>query len=229
MDFADERDHVRPRTIVALLSLSSAAFANAALAESPVIRTNARDQSLARRAVVQLSDFTPGSGWSGGPMSPNDSASSKCPFNPKQSDLVETGEAESSFKYKLPLLQIYSSATVYRTEEMARRSWQRAKPGLLGFLRCIVTTSLPSSAAGISVKPMSFPRLGSDGAAYRTTFDVPAGSTKLGMVIDVEIVVTGRTILSLIQFAPSVGAALVKSGEIRLASAMATRASPLTA
>jgi hypothetical protein len=220
---------MRRVVLAALLSLGSGAAASHALADNPQIRTTEHDQSLARHAVVQLSDFTPGSGWNGGPMSPSDSASSKCAFDPKQSDLVQTGEAASSFKYKLPLLAIYSSATVYRTEDMALASWQRARPGLLGFLRCVVHTSLPSSAAGITVQPMSFPQLGSSGGAYRTTFDIAAGTTKVGLVIDVDFVVTGRTILSLIQFAPAIGADVVKSGEIRLARAMAGRANALAA
>jgi len=220
---------VRRVALVTLFSLCTGALAAHALADNPQIRTNASDQSMASRSVVQLTDFTAGSGWSGGAMRPSESAVTKCAFDPKQSDLVQTGEAESSFAYKLPLLAIYSSATVYRTEHMARLSWERAKPGLLGFLRCIVKSALPSSAAAISVKPMSFPQLGSLGGAYRTTFDVAAGQSKVGMVIDVDIVVTGRTILSLIQFAPAVGADVVKAGEIRLAGAMASRANVLAA
>jgi hypothetical protein len=220
---------MRRAALAALLSLGSGALAAHALADNPQIRTSAHDQTLARHAVVQLSDFTAGSGWSGGPMSPSDSMSTKCSFDPRQSDLVQTGEAASSFKYKVPLLAVYSSATVYRTEDMARLSWQRAQPGLLGFLRCIVHASLPSTAAGISVQPMSFPRLGSFGGGYRTTFDIAAGTAKVGLVIDVDIVVTGRTILSLIQFAPAAVGDIVKSGEIRLAGAMAARANALAA
>jgi hypothetical protein len=220
---------MRRVAVVTLFSLLTGAFAAHALGDNPQIATNARDQSLATRSVVQLSDFTAGSGWSGGPSTSNDSDTSRCTFNPRQSDLVQTGEAESTFKYKVPLLAVWSSATVYRTEGMARLSWERARPGLLGFLRCIVKSALPSSAAAITVEPMSFPRLGTEVGADRTTFDVAAGQTKIGMLIDGDFVVSGRTILGLIQFAPSSGADSVKAGEIRLAGAMTARASALSA
>ena len=210
--------------LATVVCVAAAAVPAAALADNPQLKPNAADQAAAKRAVVQLSDFRAGSGWKGGPTKGSSSGSPKCSFDPKESDLVQTADALSSFTYKLPLLQIYSEATMYQTAHMAQLSWQRARPGLLGFLRCLIRTSLPSNAKVVSVTPMSFPRFGSFVSAYRTIFDVIAGSTKLPMIIDVEFFGTGRTIFSLMQFSPYDGADAVKAGETRLASAMSARA-----
>ena len=214
----------RRTTIITLACAFVGALSSAALADSPQLKPNALDQAAAKRAVVRISDFTPGSGWTGGPTKPNSSNSTKCNLDPKQSDLVQTAEADSSFKYKASLLEIYSSAIMYRTEKMAQLSWERAKPGILGFLRCLVQTSLPSNTNVVSVKPLGFPQVGSFTGAYRTIFNVTSGSTKVPMIIDVEIFGSGRTIFSLMQFAPYAAAGAVKAGETRLASAMAARA-----
>jgi len=199
------------------------ATATAALADAPKVRTNAADQELAKRAVVQLSDFRAGSGWSGGPKKPDDSSGSQCNFDPKQSDLVETGYAESSFKYKVPVLLISSGATVYENAEMAQRSWKRAKPGLFPFVRCLSQKGLAGGMKVVSVKPLGFPELGSGGAAYRTVFDIAGGSTSVRMVIDLEFFTRGRSLLFLMQFAPYADAAEARAAEARLVGAMSAR------
>jgi hypothetical protein len=213
----------RRATVIAIACGCVGALSSVALADNPQLKPSALDQATAKRAIVQLSDFTPGSGWTGGPTKPSSSSSTKCNLDPKQSDLVQTAEAESSFKYKVPLFQIYSSATMYQNENMAKLSWTRAKPGILGFLRCLMATSLPSSVNIVSVKPMSFPQVGSFRGAYRTIFDITSGSTKVPMIIDLAIFGSGRTLFSLIQFATYDSAAIFKAGEMRLASAMAAR------
>jgi hypothetical protein len=106
---------------------------------------------------------------------------------------------------------------------MAKLSWTRAQPGLLGFLRCLIASSLPSSASIVSVKPMSFPQVGSFRGSYRTIFDITSGSTKVPMIIDLTIFGSGRTLFSLIQFATYSDAAIFKAGEVRLANAMTAR------
>jgi len=204
--------------------LAAGAVRSVALADNPQLRPSAADQAIAKHAVVQLSDFTPGSGWTGGPTKSGTSPTTPCNLDPKQSDLVQTGEAESTFKYKVPLLQVYSSATMFRTSTMARLSWERARPGLLGFLRCMTTKALPSYARVVSVKPMGFPQVGSFGGAYRTVFDLTAGATTVRMVIDVEVFGAGRAVMFLMQFAPYQGAAEAKAGETRLATVMTARA-----
>ena len=214
----------RKALIGVICIFAAGAVRSVALADNPQLRPSAADQATAKHSVVQLSDFTAGSGWTGGPTKSGSSPTSPCNLDPKQSDLVQTAEAESAFKYKVPLLQVYSSATMFRTSTMARLSWERAQPGLLGFLRCMTTKALPSYAKVVSVKPMSFPQVGSYGGAYRTIFDLTAGATTVRMVIDVEVVGTGRTILFLMQFAPFQGAAAAKTGETRLAAAMTARA-----
>jgi hypothetical protein len=113
---------------------------------------------------------------------------------------------------------------MYRTEQMVQLSWERAKPGIPGFLRCLLTSSMPSNAKVVSVKPLGFPQVGTFTGAYRTIFEVTAAGTKVPMIIDIEFFGSGRTLFSLIQFAPYASADAVKAGETRLARSMTVRA-----
>jgi hypothetical protein len=197
----------------------------------PQSRPNVRDQATARHAVVQLSDFVAGSGWSGGPLKTGDdpAATAKCRLSSSESDLVETGDASSSFKYRVPIVAVVSNATLYRTEQMARLSWQRARPQLAGYLRCIVSGSLPADARFVSVKPLGLPRIGAFGGAYRITFDVSSGGTTVRMVTDVAVFGSGRALLMLMQLSPAVSAGAAMDAEVRLGSAMLGRVSGLVA
>ena len=116
-----ESEHVGRRTpVITLACALVGTLSSVALADNPQLKPNALDQAAAKKAVVQLSDFTSGSGWTRGSTNAGSSSSTKCNLDPKQSDLVQTAEAESSFKYKVPVLQVYSSATMYQTEQMVQ-------------------------------------------------------------------------------------------------------------
>ncbi|HZO96079.1 MAG TPA: hypothetical protein VFB42_01785 [Gaiellaceae bacterium] len=216
-------------TLHALAAVAALATAAPALADEPKHSPDPQDQALARNAVVRLSDFAPGSGWTGGPRKPGGPDRSGCKLRLKQSDLVETGDAESSFMYRIPIVQVFSDATVYRTERMARLSWERARPGLLGYLRCLSQRSLGEGVKVVSVKPMSFPRVGSYGSAYETVFDLTSAGETLRMVIHVEVFGSGRTLMLLMQFAPYASAEAAKAGEARLAALMTARLRALVA
>jgi hypothetical protein len=220
---------------LARISLAAAAVALAAalpaLGDDPHWAPTAADQAIAKRGVVQKADFAPGSGWSGGPTKAKDAsgAASKCKLDPKQSDLVETGDAESQFKYKVPIVAVFSAATVYRTERMARLSWARGKPLLASYLRCNAQASLGPHAKLVSIEPIELPAPGTYGGSLRTTFDVISGSTKVRLILDVNVFGSGRTLFMLMQLAPYESASQAGAAESRLAAAMLTRASGLTA
>jgi hypothetical protein len=217
-------------TLIAVALVSGLlVWSPAGIADNPQVALTAADQALARRAVVQRSDFAPGSGWTGGEKKSGSDAIPQCGFDPKQSDLIETGDAESAFHYKVALLQIASGATVYRTARMARLSLARAKPELLGFIRCIVEKSMRTGMRVVSVQPLSFPTIGASGAAYRSVVAITADGTTVRMMTDLVFFVHGRSLLYLIQFAPYAIAREAKDGEGRLASAMIARVDGLVA
>src|SRR5690349_14282876 len=113
------------RTLVALLG-SAVALAVAASATAgtwPKMERNATDQALAKKSILHLSDFTPGSGWT---VASGDSGSGSAPVNDpacktaafSDQGRVLTGSASSSFK--ATGLQVWSSADVMKTVAMAR-------------------------------------------------------------------------------------------------------------
>jgi hypothetical protein len=202
-----------------------------ALGDDPRWAPTSADQATAKRAVVQKADFAPGSGWAGGPTKAQGptGAAARCDLDPKQSDLVETGDAESQFKYKVPIVAVFSAVTVYRTERMARLSWQRGKPLLAAYLRCSAQASLGPHAKLVSVEPIEAPAPGTYGGSLRTTFDVVSGSAKVRLILDVNVFGSGRTLFMLMQLAPYASANEAGAAESRLAAAMLGRASGLTA
>jgi hypothetical protein len=83
------------------------------------VKFNMADQAAARAAVLRLADLGP-SGWKGGNVKPDLSPGPICAnYRPKQSDLVLTGVAESSF---YGAFNAFSGARVLRTVQM-RRDW----------------------------------------------------------------------------------------------------------
>ena len=216
---------LRLARITAAFAVCALAAALPALGDDPRWAPTAADQATAKRGVVQLKDFLPGSGWSGGPTkSKASSGAGKCNLDPRQSDLVETGDAESQFKYRVPIVAVFSAATVYRTEQMARLSWERGKPLLPAFLRCNAQASLGPKAKLVSVKPIEVPAPGTYGGSLRTTFDVTSGAAKVRMILDVSVFGSGRTLFMLMQVAPYDAADAAGAAEARLAAAMLVRA-----
>jgi hypothetical protein len=81
--------------LVVLLAGAIAGSALAAVADREQHRFNAADQAAARSAVVVRSDLG-STGWTGGAKKPDLSPPKPCPnWDPKQSDLVLTGAAET--------------------------------------------------------------------------------------------------------------------------------------
>ena len=87
-------------TIVSALAclVATTAVALADNGNRQKIRFNAADQAAARAAVLRRSDLGSGADWKGGARKPDLTQTDPCPnYNPKQSDLVLTGIAETQF------------------------------------------------------------------------------------------------------------------------------------
>jgi hypothetical protein len=188
------------------------------------IRFNAADQAAARAAVLRRSDLGSGADWRGGAKKPDLTKAEPCPnYNPKQSDLVLTGIAETQFTQGI--LAFDSEVEVLETPRMVQLDWRRSvlAPGVLPCLRSTTTKALPAGATVVSIKRLPFPHVAPYTAAFRLTTDVHAPSGTVRLFVDLVLFGRGRTESSLTTSAPYSARVPVKTAEIRLAKTLAAR------
>jgi hypothetical protein len=188
------------------------------------IRFNAADQAAARAAVLRRSDLGSGADWRGGAKKPDLTKTDPCPnYNPKQSDLVLTGIAETQFTQGI--LSFDSEVQVLETPRMVQLDWRRSvlAPGVLPCLRSTTTKALPAGATVVSIKRLPFPHVARYTAAFRLITDVHAPSGTVRLFVDLVLFGSGRTESSLTTSAPYSARVPVKAAEIRLAKILAAR------
>jgi hypothetical protein len=188
------------------------------------IRFNAADQAAARAAVLRRSDLGSGADWKGGAKKPDLTKTEPCPnYNPKQSDLVLTGIAETQFTQGI--LAFDSEVQVLETPRMVRLDWRRSvlAPGVLPCLRSTTTKSLPAGATVVSIERLPFPHVARYTAAFRLITDVHAPSGTVRLFVDLVLFGGGRTESSLTATAPYSTRVPVKAAEVRLATILAAR------
>ncbi|HEY2940400.1 MAG TPA: hypothetical protein VGJ27_11350 [Gaiellaceae bacterium] len=207
----------------------AAVLVTAAAASDPgreQIRYNAADQAAARATVLRRSDLTPSTGWTGGRVKPDLSPGPTCPnYHPKQSDLVLTGAAQSSFRRGAVV--IGNEIQVMKTRRMVTLDWRREvlAPGTIACQRRDLARSLGSSAKVVSFTRIPFPRIAKYTAEFRALVDVsvPGGKTA-HLVIDAVLVGRGRSEISFTTLAPASAKASLTAAERRLARRIVARA-----
>jgi hypothetical protein len=212
---------------VAALVVAAAAWASGTGKEPR--HYTAADQALARSIVLKQSDVGSSTVWHGGPKKPDNSASPSCPsFNPRQSDLLATGDAESEFSYSAAGVDYDSEAQVLQTAHMVQLDWQRSipQPALLPCLRSILTKSLPADERIVSVARVSIPKLATYGAEIRVVINVHQSTapTDVRAMVDELLVGRNRTEITLTTSAPYAARGPVEQSEIRLARLLVARA-----
>ena len=216
------------RKAVALLGVAAAILSVAALADRgrEQIRYNAADQAAARATVLRRSDLSPSTGWTGGRVKPDLSPAPTCPnYHPKQSDLVLTGAAQSSFRRGAVV--IGNEVQVMQTRRMVSLDWQREvlAPGTIPCQRRDLARSLGSSAKVVSFKRIPFPRIARYTAEFRALVDVsvPGGKTA-HLLVDAVLIGRGRSEISLTTLAPAAAKASLAAAERRVAGKLVARA-----
>lgn len=189
----------------------------------------AADQALARSIVLRQSDIGPSGTWHGGPKKPDTSASPTCPdFNPRQSDLLVTGDAESEYSYAAAGVDYDSEAQILQTAHMVQLDWQRSvlPSTALPCLRSILTRNLPAGEKIVSVGRVAVPKLATYSAEFRVVIDVHTSTAPKDIreMIDELIVGRNRTEISLTTEAPYAARGPVEQSEIRLAKLLVARA-----
>ncbi len=214
--------------IATLVGIAALTLTIAALADKEKIQLNATDRAFARASVLKKADLGTVGTWAGGAVKPDLSSTTPCgTLQPKQSDLVLTGAAET--KFQQPGIEFDSEAQVLQTPEMVKLDWQRTvlAPQLLPCLRVGLAKTVPSTKATIvSVRRIAFPRITAQTAAIRALVDVKAGTSPVPvrLFVDIVLVGRGRTEMSLTTTALYVNDKVTRAAEARLALILASRA-----
>jgi hypothetical protein len=212
---------------VTLGLLVALTLAVAALADKEQIHLTAADGAFARATVLKKADLGTVGTWTGGSVKPDLGSVPPCAsFQPKQSDLVLTGAAET--KFKQPGIEFDSEAQVLRTAQMVKLDWHRTviAPGLLACLRTVLATSSGPTTKIVSVRRIAFPHVSQYTAAIRVLLDVKVGSSAVPLhaFVDLVFVGHGRTEISLTTTALMINDQVTRAAEARLALIMAARA-----
>jgi len=211
------------RIVLAVLAAALATASAAAAAGSwPKLERSAADQALADRSILHLTDFAPGSGWSPAATPGSGSLHNPACAGRAFSDegRVLTGKASSSFR--ATGLQVWSSAEVMKTEAMARNDARGTTSSVVvPCVSALIKKGLPQQVHLVSVKRLSFPRVGDWSDAYRALLDVSVNGTKIRMQVDMVLVLRSRVEITFMQMAPFVISAQAKSGEVRIVQRLA--------
>ena len=214
------------RALLAALCVSAlaAGAAFAATGEKEQIHLTKADQAGAKRAVAVRSDLGTGS-WTGGFVKPDLSAAPTCAnFHPKQSDLVLTGAAETSFDNQG--LRIQSEAQILKTPAMVLADWQRTvvAPTAIPCLRTHLVKELGAGVTFVSFRRVIFAPVATMVQAYTMLVDVKTATGKVRVALEVVLIGRNRTELTLISTAPNVAQKVVAQADAQLARAMVARA-----
>jgi hypothetical protein len=187
---------------------------------------NSSDQALARAIALKGRDFGPSSTWSGGQTEPDTSQPRTCAnFNPRRSDLVITGDAESDY-VGAGGVTYRNEVQIMKTAHMVRLDWQRdiLDPAALPCLRTFVAGSLPAGENLVSLTRLSVPHVATYAAGYRALIDQHlANNQTIRTMIDVLFVGRDRTELTLESTAAYTSHAAVERTEFRLARSLVAR------
>jgi hypothetical protein len=203
-------------------------FAAAAGADKEKLHLTTADQAKARTVVLHLADLGgSASGWSGGLTKPPPDTPLNCAgFDPKESDLVVTGEAASDFSHTG--LEFDNDVELLQTKHMVQLDWQRSvdRPSLLPCLRHALSSSLPANERFLSMKRLILPKVGDESAGFRGLIQVQTGGKKVKVLIDFLLLGVGRSEITLITTAPYAAASAVSGAEQHLEQVLAGRAQP---
>ena len=156
--------------VLAALLLPALALA---AATDPTKQINPVDQRKAASIVLKRTDFA--AGWTKVANTPDSGEDLNCPgYNPDESDLILTGEAETNFESGAARISSYSS--VYKTRRDALASWTRGvKPALAPCAARVVKQGIEAAGGKVAIVrhgQIAFPKLAPRTAAYRVVFNV---------------------------------------------------------
>jgi hypothetical protein len=201
------------RPLAALLALCVAVPAVALAADTdPRKRFTAADQAKARSLVLKRTDFV--TGWKRSPASPESDL--VCPgFNPDESDLTLTGEANGDFELSAGAAAAYSAGEVWASKSDALKSWARSnKPAVARCIGYFFRKSLETGDTTVKILSagrMAFPKLAPRTAAFkvvaRVTFTENGQTETVPFTIQALALGNGRGDVTFLAISPGTGLA----------------------
>ena len=174
-----------------LLVLASAAGAGT----EPRKKINPADQARARAINLKRSDL-PGSGWSA-TKSDSDSSNPRCSYyNPDQSDLTETGDAESPSFTREDGTFVSSTVGIFQTAAQGRTAYRRVVQPQLPRCLAEVFRKGTGQAENVTVRSagrLAFSRLAEKTDAYRVVAGFKTDSGSVTAYVDIVLFNRGRT------------------------------------
>jgi hypothetical protein len=212
--------------VVAAVGLAALVLAAGVAADHPKLERTAADDAAARAAVVQRADLGTTATWSGGTTTPQFSGLQCRGYTAKQSDLVVTGAAATTWKSG-GLLEFDAQANVLRTAHMVALDWQRtvAAPQVVPCLRTELVRQLGNNGRVVSFGVIPFPHVARYARAYRAVVEAGSGTQAFRLMVDAVLVGRSRTEISIVTTAPLADAASVATAEQRLARRLVARVS----
>jgi hypothetical protein len=210
-------------TVAALASILALAFAAVAAADDYTRKIVTGDQSAVNDAILKKADFGQLTVTGGTEKIPRSSEPLCSYFNPREKDLVITGEVMNVFRNQL--FEMRSNVSMFRNPGMVSLDWKRSYiPG--SFLRCMgerMQKSLGKNGKVISSARLPFPKIGDRTFAMRIVMDVVAGGTKARMMMDAVWVAQGRSEVVLLTTTRYDLRGALKPVEVRFLRLMASR------
>jgi hypothetical protein len=205
---------------VALLLTSVAA------ADDYTRRIRPKDQAAAKAAVLHRADFGAVPITGGAAKVPHSDEKLCAYFDPKESDLVVTGEAMTV--WQSAAFEVRSIVSLLARPSMVALDWKRSyvPPAFVRCMREVIQKSLGTHGKVISAKRLSYPKIGDRVSGIRLVMDVKQTSgAKIRMMLDALWVAQGRSEIVLMVTVPYAVRTAVRQTEIQLARLMASRLS----
>lgn len=185
---------MRRRLAVALLVVLAVPALALASDKDAKKQINPADQRQATSILLKRTDFA--TGWTKLPNTPDDDEDMSCPgYDPDESDLVLTGDAESSFRFSDRLHTVVSTANVYKTRAHALASWtrgvKRAAPACFAKLMKQTLEQDGTPTAIVRQGWITFPKLAPRTAAMRVVLKVTFTSEGQNATVPVTITLVG--------------------------------------
>lgn len=145
--------------LAAALALPALAMADH---QDPKRQLSAADERKAASIVLKRTDFV--AGWKKLPSSPQDDSHLPCPaYQPNESDLVLTGDAEADFERTGGFPGVYSFSDIYKTKANALASWRRGvKPALMACFAKLLADTIKADGGKVTIVRqgrIAFPKL----------------------------------------------------------------------
>jgi hypothetical protein len=199
-------------------------LAGLAVADRPQVHHTVLGQAAAKAVMIRRTDLGSAPGWTGGPKKPDNTPDPTCAgYDPKESDLVEIGEAESNWQNGA--ISFDSESSVMQTPAMVRLDWQRSilDPDLLPCLKKAFARELPKTAQIVSLRRIPVAALATYTRVFRVLIDVKSGTRKVRFFTDLVLLGRGRTEITLTTFAPFATVVDVQAAEVRLSVLLLSR------